>query len=137
MEFLKLLHGSYNIVMLVLFVRQGALGVSIRRERVAGRAPLFGAIKLHRRAGPVLTLLGSLGFFAGAAVSFIDHGHIPHYPRHFIAGLVLVFLFGATYLISRKIKGPAPPWRIVHSVVGVAILALYFVQVYFGLGIFL
>ena len=50
MEFLKLLHGSYNVVMMVLFIRQGVLGIRIRQERVAGRAPLFEAIKRHRHA---------------------------------------------------------------------------------------
>jgi hypothetical protein len=137
MEFLKLLHGSYNIVMMVLFIRQGVVGIAIRRERVAGRTPLFEAIKRHRRAGPILTLLGSFGFLAGALIGFIDHGHLLHYPRHFITGAVLVLLLGVTYLISRKIKGPALPWRFVHLITGIAILALYLVQVYLGLGIFL
>lgn len=137
MEFLKLLHGSYNIVMMVLFIRQGALGIAIRRERLAGRPPLFEAIKRHRQAGPVLTLLGVLGFFAGAVLALVDHGHIMHYPRHFITGAVLVLLLGVTYLVSRKIKGPAPPWRIAHFVMGMFILTLYLVQVYLGLGIFL
>lgn len=137
MEFLKLLHGSYNIVMMVLFIRQGLLGIMIRRERVAGRPPLFVAIKRHRRAGPILTLLGSLGFLAGAVLGFVDHGHFLHYPRHFITGAVLVLLLSVTYLVSRKIKGPAPPWRLAHFITGMAILTLYLAQVYFGLGIFL
>ncbi len=137
MEFLKLLHGSYNIVMMVLFIRQGAVGIAIRRERMAGRPPLFEAIKRHRRAGPILTLLGTFGFVAGAVLALVDHGHILYYPRHFIAGAVLVLLIGTTYLISRKIKGPSPPWRLAHFITGIAILALYLVQVYLGLGIFL
>jgi hypothetical protein len=137
MEFLKLLHGSYNIVMMVLFIRQGVLGIAIRRERVAGRTPLFAAIKRHRREGPILTLLGTFGFLAGALLALADHGHILHYPRHFITGAILVLLLGATYQISRKIRGPAPPWRIVHFVMGIVIVALYLGQVYLGLEIFL
>ncbi len=137
MEFMKLLHGSYNIVMMVLFIRQGALGIAIRRERMAGRPPLFEAIKRHRQAGPILTVLGTLGFLAGSVVAYIDHGHLLHYPRHFITGAVLVLLLGTTYLISRKIKGASPPWRFAHFITGIAILALYLVQIYFGLGIFL
>ncbi len=137
MEFLKLLHGSYNIVMMVLFFRQGALGFAIRRERAAGRAPLFEAIKRHRRTGPVLILLGALGFLVGAVLALIDHGHILHYPSHFVTGAVLVFLLGTTYLVSRKIKGTASIWRLLHSIMGVMILALYLAQIYLGLQIFL
>ncbi len=137
MEFLKLLHGSYNLVMMVLFIRQGIDGIRIRQERTAGRAPLFEAIKRHRRAGPVLALLGSLGFIAGVCVTFIDHGHLLHYPRHLITGAVLILLLGATYLISRKIKGPAQPWRLAHFITGIAILVLYLVQLYLGLDILL
>ncbi len=137
MEFLKLLHGSYNIAMMVLFFRQGALGFAIRRERVARRVPLFEAIKRHRRAGPGLILLGVLGFLVGAVLALIDHGHILHYPRHFFTGAALVFLLSTTYLVSRKIKGTAPVWRLLHSVMGVMILALYLAQLYLGLQIFL
>lgn len=137
MEYLKLLHGTYNIVMMGLFFRQGVLGFAIRRERVAGRAPFFDAIKRHRRAGPMLTLLGAFGFLAGVVLTLIDHGHILHYPRHFVTGAVLVLLLGTTYLVSRKIKGRASMWRSVHSTMGVVIIVLYLVQIYQGLQIFL
>jgi hypothetical protein len=48
-----------------------------------------------------------------------------------------VFFIGASFLVSRRLKGPAPPWRTIHFALGIVILVLYPLQVFLGLGILL
>jgi hypothetical protein len=136
MEYLKLGHGTFNVLVMLLFIRQGWLGWRVRQSRLAG-TPLIPAIKRHRGAGPVAAALAAGGFLAGMTLAFMDHGHICHYPAHFLTGAALVLCIGATYLVSRKLKGPAPPWRTIHALLGIVILMLYPLQVLLGLGIFL
>jgi uncharacterized protein DUF4079 len=136
MEYLKLAHATFNFLVMLLFMRQGWLGFKIRQGRLAG-APLLTAIRRHRRSGPIAAALAPCGFLAGMTVGFIDHGHIFHYPYHFLTGATLVLCTGATFLVSRRLKGPAAPWRTVHGVLGCVILVLYPVQVFLGLGILL
>jgi hypothetical protein len=137
MEYLKLLHGLYNTLVVLLFIRQGWLGLGIRKNRVHGRPPNLTAIKKHRRAGPALALMAGGGYLAGLILSYFDHGDLIHFPSHFMTGTALVLLIGSTYLVSRQIRGLALPWRNGHAALGTIILTLYPIQVYFGLGIFL
>jgi len=136
MEYLKLAHGTFNFLVMLLFFRQGWLGLRIRRSRLAG-TPLVPAIKRHRRTGPIAATLAACGFLAGLTLTLIDHGDILYYPYHFLNGTALVLCIGATFLVSRRLKGPAPPWRTIHAVLGIVILVLYPLQVLLGLGIFL
>ncbi len=130
-EYLKLIHGSFNTLVLLLFLYQGFLGLRIRKS---GRNDY---IKRHRQIGPVAALLGVSGFFAGITVVYLDAGHILKYPLHFITGLTIASLIITTFLISKKIKGPDKYWRNRHYAVGILIILLYFVQAFLGLGVLL
>ena len=134
---LRLVHGVYNTIVMMLFLYQGRLGFRIRRDRLAGAPPPFPVIKRHRQAGPILAILGGLGFFAGLTLVLLDTGNILEYPLHLFTGLTIVVLLIATYKISRDIKGPESSFRSPHFVLGIAILCLYFVNVFFGLGVLL
>lgn len=136
MEYLKIIHGTFNFLVMLLFIRQGWLGLQIRRSRLAG-TPLAPAIKRHRQAGPIAAALAGGGFLVGMTLGFIDHGHIFNYPYHFLNGTALVLCIGTTFLVSRRLKGPSPPWRTIHAVLGIVILVLYPVQVFLGLGVLL
>lgn len=132
---LKLLHGSYNFLVMLLFLYQGWVGLRIRKSRRAGKQD-FNLTKRHRKTGPFLAFLGPLGYLAGATLVYVDKGRLIEYPLHFVTGSVLTLSIAATYLISRKIKGQDSPWRTPHSLIGIAILCLYLIQVSIGLGIF-
>ncbi|HAK89167.1 MAG: hypothetical protein A2077_00670 [Nitrospirae bacterium GWC2_46_6] len=132
--YLKLLHGTYNTAMMLLFMYQGLLGLRTRRNRMRGRQD-FRLIKRHRKLGPILALTGPAGFIAGMIVIYLDKGRIMEYPLHFLTGLSIALLTAATFLISRKIKGPDSPWRTPHLMIGIFILCLYIIQVTLGLGI--
>jgi len=134
--YLKLLHGFYNTTVMVLFVYQGLLGLRIRRERKAGIRS-FSIIKRHRKLGPILIFLSIIGFLAGGAVVYLDHGHIFHYPLHFITGLLIVLSVIATFIISKRIKDADDLWRDRHYVLGILIISFYLIQVFLGLGILL
>ena len=130
-EYLKIIHGSFNTLVLLLFLYQGILGLRIRKS---GRNDY---IKKHRQIGPVAALLGISGFFAGMTVVYLDAGKILKYPLHFMTGLIIASLIITTYLISRKIKGQDKYWRNRHYAVGILIILLYFVQAFLGLGVLL
>jgi hypothetical protein len=132
-SYLKLLHGGYNTVVIALFVYQSILGLRIRKSE---KKP-FHIIRRHRKNGPVIAMLGILGFLAGMTVVFLDTGRIFKYPFHFVTGLTIVCLIITTFIISGKIKGPEPRWRNMHYVLGILIICLYFVQALLGLGILL
>ena len=136
MEYLKLAHGTFNFLVMLLFIRQGWVGLQIRKHRLAG-TPFFPAIKKHRQSGPIAAALGICGFFVGMTLALIDHGRIFLYPVHFLAGTTLVLFIGAAFLVSRRLKGPSPPWRTVHFILGIVILLLYPTQVLLGLSIVL
>ena len=133
---LRLVHGSYNSVMMLLFLYQGLLGLRIRKERRMGRKQPVNAIKLHRRIGPLLAPLGVLGFFAGATLALIDYGGLLRNTLHFIVGLLLACSIIATFFVSKQIRGPESPSRNLHFRLGIFILCLYPLQVFLGLGIF-
>ncbi|MCK9418370.1 MAG: DUF4079 domain-containing protein [Nitrospirae bacterium] len=131
---LRLVHGVFNAIVMLFFLYQGRLGFRIRRDRGTGAPLPVPVIKRHRRMGPVLAILGGLGFLAGLTLVLLDTGNVLEYPLHFIAGLTIVVLLIATYKISRDIKGPDSPFRTPHFVLGVAILCLYLVNVMIGIG---
>jgi hypothetical protein len=134
---LRLAHGIYNFTMMLLFLYQGWLGFRIRQDRKA-KAPLsVPVVKRHRKAGPVLALLGGLGFFTGLTLVLLDTGNILEYKLHFFTGLSIITLLIATYRISRDIKGPDSPFRIYHFAFGVAVLCLYLVNIFLGVGVLL
>jgi hypothetical protein len=56
MEYFKLAHGTFNSLVMLLFIRQGWLGLQIRKNRLSG-TPLVPAIKRHRRTGPIAAAL--------------------------------------------------------------------------------
>lgn len=136
MAYLKLLHGFYNSMVMFLFVYQGFLGFRIRRERKAGIQSFY-IINRHRKLGPILIFASMLGFLAGGMVVYLDHGHIFHYPIHFITGLLIVLSVITTFLISKRIKGLDSIWRDRHYALGILIISFYLVQVFLGLGILL
>jgi hypothetical protein len=136
-EYLKLGHGLYNTLMMLLIVNQGWLGLKMRKKRKAGSPKDIKVLKKHRGRGPVLALMGSLGFLAGTLLVYVDKGHLLEFPAHFITGASISFLLITTFLISRKIKGPEPSWRNIHYGIGLGIICLYLFQVFLGLNILL
>jgi hypothetical protein len=121
---------------MILFLYQGWCGLKIRKERIKGGTRDFSVIKSHRKNGPILSLLGLLGFLAGLFLVYLDKGHWMTYPLHFFVGLVLVLILGITYLLSRNIKGAGTfSARTTHMVMGFSLLGLYVVQVFIGLDV--
>jgi hypothetical protein len=137
LDVLKILHGSYNTLVMFLFFYQGLIGLKIRRERIQGKTRNFSLIRKHRKAGPILAILGILGFFLGLALVQIDKGHLVQYPLHFLVGLLLVALIVLMYFISRKIKGLESSFRAYHFAMGLLLMVLYIVQVFIGLDVLL
>lgn len=133
---LKLAHGSYNTLVFLLFIYQGLLGIRIRRQRRAGGRK-FEIVKSHRKLGPVLALMGVLGFFFGVTLAMLDYGHLLKYPLHFINGLALAVSIFITFLVSMRIRGLESPLRTPHFVLGIAVLCLYLIQIFLGLAILL
>lgn len=135
-DLLRILHGTFNILVALAFFYQGWLGLKVRKGRRIGDRD-FQAIRRHRGNGPILALLGALGYVAGVALITLDKGHFFEYGRHHLVGLFIVILLAATFLVSRKIKGPVSPWRTPHLLLGLAILGVYLVQLFLGLNILL
>ena len=132
---LRLVHAFYNTSIMLLFLYHGWLGFRIRRVRRA-KAPLpFPVMRLHRKAGPILAAMGVLGFFIGFTLVMLHTGKILEYPPHLFTGLTIVILLVTTWLVSRRIKGPDSPYRTPHFILGCAILCLYVVEVFLGIGV--
>lgn len=134
---LKLVHGLFNLTVLLLFFYHGRNGLLIRRARRDNVPSPLQAIKRHRRMGPALTLLGAAGFSFGLMLTWLDTGDLFKYPLHLYVGLAIVVLLFVTYRVSRKIVGPSAPERDLHSRLGVVILAFYLVNVVLGIGVLL
>ncbi|HXX57621.1 MAG TPA: DUF4079 family protein [Thermodesulfovibrionales bacterium] len=133
--YLKLLHGLYNILIFLFFLYQGWLGFIIRRRRRKDMPPDFTSVKRHRKSGPLLVVLGCLGYLAGLVLVLADSGHIVKYPLHFTGGSLLAILLVGTHFTSRKIKGPDSPFRNSHAIIGVMILSLSLSQIFLGVRI--
>lgn len=136
--YLKYLHGSYNTLMFLFFCYQGWLGLLIRRRRLRGGVFPGAEVLRHRKAGPVLAVLGTVGFFAGLAlVGVFGKAGLLEHPLHLFTGMVIVLLLGATYAVSRHIRGTELQPREVHFKMGIAILLFYSIEIFLGLGILL
>jgi hypothetical protein len=137
LDLLRMGHGAYNTIVALALITQGWLGLRIRRERKAGGARDLDVVRRHRTRGPLLVLLGLLGYVAGGFLILLDKGHFFEYPLHNIVGAGIVILLAATFFITRQIRGPESPWRTRHFIVGTEILCLYLVQLLLGLNILL
>jgi hypothetical protein len=137
LDYLRLLHGSFNTIVALLFLYHGSLGWRIRKERKRGGERNPKIIRRHRKEGPIFAVLGVAGYFAGAGLILIDKGHLFEFPAHMIVGSCIALLIITTFIISKKIKGPDSFWRTPHFVIGLFILLLYFIQIYLGLGLLL
>lgn len=135
--YLALGHGLFNLSVFGLFIRQGWLGLGIRRARRNGAPPPVAAIRSHRRAGPWAAMLGGLGFVAGITLVFFDKGDLLEYPLHLAVGSMIVVVLFVLYSLSRRITGADSPYRTPHACLGVLLLGLYLVQAILGLGILL
>ncbi len=133
-SYLKLAHGFYNFVMMLLFMYQGSLGLRIRSGRKEGSI-IPAVVRRHRKLGPVLAMLGIAGFLSGVFLASVDRGKILKYPLHLAAGFIVAVLISTTFLISKKIRGRDTAWRQPHFFTGIATLFIYFVQVLIGIGI--
>jgi hypothetical protein len=135
--YLKLIHGSFNTLVFILFCYQGWMGLKIRIARNSGRYPISSVIKRHRKAGPFLSILGVSGYIAGLIVGRLghDHTHTSTFSPHLALGSVLVIAILLVFLISRRIKGLDSFWRTIHFFAGLCLLCLYILQVLFGLNI--
>ncbi len=136
-NYLKLLHGSYNTVVALLFMYQGSLGWRIRTERKAGGRRDAAIIRRHRRGGPIFAVLGIGGYFAGAVLVYLDKGHLYEYPLHLMTGTCIALAITTTYLVSRMISMPESRWRTPHFLIGLFIVLLYLIQITIGLNILL
>lgn len=134
LSLLRLVHGSYNSVMVMLFLYQGYLGFRIRRNRKAG-TPSPKLVRKHRRMGPFLAVFGVAGFLAGVVLAFLGHGYIAENPLHFSTGLLIVVLIIATFIVSRQITASENSSRNLHFMIGLLINSLYLIQAFFGLRI--
>jgi hypothetical protein len=56
LDYLRILHGAYDSLMMTLFRYQGRLGLKIRRMRKAGGVPDFSLIRRHGKLGPLFAL---------------------------------------------------------------------------------
>ncbi|MDR9500488.1 MAG: DUF4079 family protein [Desulfurivibrionaceae bacterium] len=138
LPWLRLGHGLFNLVVAGLFFYTARFGLQIRRSRQQDAARPAAAIRRHRKLGPILAILGALGYGAGLTLVLLHSGDIFHHPVHLLVGTLIVFLLLATFLVSRKIAGPeATSFRQAHFLLGITILSLYLVQIFLGLGILL
>ncbi len=134
---LKLVHGLFNLTVMLLFFYHARNGLMIRRSRTGKTALPLQAIKRHRRMGPGLAISGAAGYSAGLILVVIDTGNVLQYPPHLFVGSAIVFLLLFTYSFSRKISGPGAPQRDLHYRLGLTVLALYLVNVFLGVGVLL
>ena len=135
--YLRYVHGSYNLVLVLMFFVQGFFGMKIRKARTANLDPPLKIIKRHRMIGPILFMLGIGGFFAGLTLVYIDHGNILKFPIHLLFGVVLSVFLVNLFFVSRMIKGVDTHWRDLHYKLGIGVLCIYVIQALLGIGILL
>ena len=126
----------YSLVT-ILFLYQGWLGWQIRRRRKGNKAPQATFIRRHRKFGPILVLVGLVGFSSGLVLIYLDFGRIAKFPLHLATGSVIGLLLVTTFAISKKIRFSQPDWRLAHFLLGLSILCLYLVQLFLGLNVLL
>lgn len=134
---LRIVHGLFNFAVMLLFFYTARYGLMIRRARKAGAPLPVAAMRRHRYLGPRLAVLGGLGFGAGLTLVLLDTGDILKYPAHLLGGATIVTLLISTFLVSRKIKGANSPNRNTHYQLGIAILTVYVLEVFLGIGVLL
>lgn len=133
--YLKLLHGTYNFAVFLLFLYQASLGYRIKKGRNEEAALSAPVISRHRKLGPVIAALGITGYIAGVIMVLIDKGHIFNYPLHFGGGVLIVILIISTVIVSRQIKTGETKFRDIHFRIGAVIILVYILQVSVGFGI--
>ncbi len=131
LDTLRSAHGIFNITVMALFLYQAFLGLQIRRSRSSG-SPSPGAIRAHRRNGPLWMILATLGYSAGLFLVTVDQGKILSFPPHFVTGTLIILLLMTTFVVSRQINGDVK-WRNRHLGIGIAIITLYIVQILLGI----
>jgi hypothetical protein len=137
LSYLRFFHGGFNTFVMIMFFYHAHLGIAIRRARRA-RGPLpFPMIKRHRKGGPLLAALGITGFCIGFTLVMLDSGKVLQFPFHFLVGCTIVLSLITTFVVSRKIKGPDSSYRTPHFYLGIAILCLYLIEVFLGIGVLL
>jgi len=134
---LRLVHGSYNFMLMLLLGYHAFNGLQIRRARLEKTPLPLRALKLHRRMGPLLVLFVCAGFFAGLTLVLLDTGKVLQYPLHLLAGIFIVILILSLFYVSKKIAGPSILQRNLHFRLGLTLLTLYVVNVIIGIGVLL
>lgn len=129
---LPIIHASYNFLMLMLLCYQGFLGVKIKNQRAKGNSPI-NTIKIHRKTGPYLAILGILGFLSGLAMLYIYTKTFVKYTPHYFSGAAIAILIFLTYLISKKITVGSSRLRKAHFITGTVIILLYITQTVIGI----
>ena len=61
--YLKLIHGAFNALVMLLLIYQGWFGLRIRNIRRAGKPPDFRMIKRHRKNGPLFHYIRMPGIY--------------------------------------------------------------------------
>jgi hypothetical protein len=133
--YLRLAHGSYSLLVMLLFFYQGWLGIAIRRARRAGGPLPFSAIKRHRKAGRLFAALGVAGFLSGLTLILLRTGNALEYAIHFLVGCALVLSILAAIQSSRRIMGRDSSGRNAHTAAGIVVLLLYGINSLIGISI--
>jgi uncharacterized membrane protein YozB (DUF420 family) len=133
--YLRIAHACFNFTIVLFFIFQAWLGLQIRKQRIAKKAPQFLIIRRHRKFGPVLIPAGVLGFLSGWVLIYADSGYLFKYPLHSITGLVIALLLLVTYPVSRSIKADGSLWRERHYLLSLLVMCLYSIQAFLGIGI--
>ncbi|KKL99687.1 hypothetical protein LCGC14_1811940 [marine sediment metagenome] len=134
--YLRYVHGAFNLTVALFVFYQFRLGRGMRLKRLAGETdPQM--VKKHMRLGPYAVAGGILGFTAGTTLIILDKGRVLAYPVHFVFGGLIALGLVYTFMLSRKMVAGDPSKRTLHGRVGMALVALYAVQVLLGLGILL
>jgi hypothetical protein len=131
------LHGLFNALVGVLLFYQAWLGLKIRHARRAGGPFPVSAVKRHRKNGPVLPYLATLGFAFGLVLIMLDHLRLLAFPAHFLLGLSIVLLVILMRRLGARIEGPLSSLRAPHFVLGLALLIIYILQAALGLRLLL
>jgi len=85
--------------------------------------------------GPPLAATGMFGYCARLTLILLDTGNVFEYPSHFFIGTLIAVLLITTFVISRMIKGQDSPFRTPHVFIGIALLCLYVIGAFLGIGI--